>query len=224
MDWSQVKSLTIPEGDVKSVAIGGTTVWTKPNPLPYDAEVEYLATTGTQYIRTGVVPNGLNVFKFAAMIPIQGGSDRAVFAVDSGAAGRDGVSVSIYNNNTIFGYKNGYTIVAQPPFTKKSYVIDGGEFYIDGTLVADRGTARCENNNEIVLFAWNRNGSVLQVSGEVRIYNFKAYDENNDLIRDFVPVRFTNELGNSEGAMYDRVSGQLFGNAGSGVFTIGPDK
>lgn len=44
------------------------------------------------------------------------------------------------------------------------------------------------------------------------------------LVRDFIPVRFTNENGVTEGAMYDRVSGHLFGNAGTGAFVIGPDK
>ena len=39
-----------------------------------------------------------------------------------------------------------------------------------------------------------------------------------------LPVRFTNESGVLEGAMYDRVSGQLFRNAGTGAFIIGPDK
>lgn len=41
---------------------------------------------------------------------------------------------------------------------------------------------------------------------------------------DAIPVRFTNENGVSEGAMYDRVSGQLFSNAGTGEFIVGPDK
>ena len=44
------------------------------------------------------------------------------------------------------------------------------------------------------------------------------------VIRDFQPVRFTNELGESEGAMYDRVSGELFRNAGTGAFNYGNDK
>jgi hypothetical protein len=41
---------------------------------------------------------------------------------------------------------------------------------------------------------------------------------------DLISVRFTNEQGVSEGAMYDRVSGAMFRNAGTGAFTIGPDK
>jgi hypothetical protein len=43
-------------------------------------------------------------------------------------------------------------------------------------------------------------------------------------VRDYHPVRFTNANGVAEGAMYDRVSGQLFRNAGTGSFTIGADK
>ena len=44
------------------------------------------------------------------------------------------------------------------------------------------------------------------------------------MVFDAIPVRFTNESSQSEGAMYDRVSGQLFRNAGTGSFVIGPDK
>lgn len=44
------------------------------------------------------------------------------------------------------------------------------------------------------------------------------------IARDSIAVRFTNELGETEGAMYDRVSGQLYRNAGTGAFIIGPDK
>lgn len=43
-------------------------------------------------------------------------------------------------------------------------------------------------------------------------------------LRDFIPVRFTNENNQSEGAMYDKVTKQLFRNKGTGNFTIGPDK
>lgn len=40
---------------------------------------------------------------------------------------------------------------------------------------------------------------------------------------DLIPVRFTNELGQSEGAMYDKVSGRLFRNVGTGNFIVGRD-
>ena len=46
----------------------------------------------------------------------------------------------------------------------------------------------------------------------------------DDIVWDGVPVRFLNEQGIWEGAMYDTVSGQLFRNQGTGAFVIGPDK
>ena len=49
-------------------------------------------------------------------------------------------------------------------------------------------------------------------------------DGNDFFVRDFIPVKFTNESGETEGAMYDRVSGQIFYNQGTGAFVIGPDK
>lgn len=51
-----------------------------------------------------------------------------------------------------------------------------------------------------------------------RIYAAKLYDSNT-LVRDFIPVRV-----GSVGYLYDRVTQQLFGNAGTGAFVLGPDK
>ena len=73
-----------------------------------------------------------------------------------------------------------------------------------------------------MLFGIRQNGNLEQLS-KAKIYALK-FTINSTTLRDFIPVRFTNENGVSEGAMYDRVSGQLFGNAGTGAFIIGPDK
>lgn len=56
-----------------------------------------------------------------------------------------------------------------------------------------------------------------------RVGEFWISRGGEDLIH-LVSVRFTNENGQSEGAMYDKVSKQLFRNAGTGSFIIGPDK
>ena len=47
----------------------------------------------------------------------------------------------------------------------------------------------------------------------------KLYDSSSNLLRDLVPVRV-----GDVGYLYDNVSGQLFGNSGTGAFIIGPDK
>lgn len=48
---------------------------------------------------------------------------------------------------------------------------------------------------------------------QIRIYHAKFGN-----VRDFIPVRV-----GQTGYLYDRVSGQLFGNLGSGDFILGPD-
>lgn len=54
--------------------------------------------------------------------------------------------------------------------------------------------------------------------GKIRIYATKMYN-GTLLVRDFIPVKM-----NGIGYMYDKVSGQLFGNSGTGNFILGPDK
>lgn len=51
----------------------------------------------------------------------------------------------------------------------------------------------------------------------IRIWKFSIIHSSN-LVRDFIPVRVGNV-----GYMYDKVSGQLFGNSGTGDFILGPD-
>jgi hypothetical protein len=50
------------------------------------------------------------------------------------------------------------------------------------------------------------------------IYYFKIWDESGKLVFDAIPVRV-----GDVGYMYDKVSGQLFGNAGKGAFVLGSD-
>ena len=51
-----------------------------------------------------------------------------------------------------------------------------------------------------------------------RIMSAKIKDAEYNILRDFIPVRVGNV-----GYMYDKVSGQLFGNSGTGSFILGPD-
>lgn len=51
-----------------------------------------------------------------------------------------------------------------------------------------------------------------------KIYYFK-FVENNITKLDLIPVRI-----GQVGYLFDRVSGSLFGNNGTGTFIIGPDK
>ena len=90
---------------------------------------------------------------------------------------------------------------------------------LDGVTIGS-GT-RITAPNGYPLYIGRRNNSVY---GFHKMHWLKIIDKDtNTLVRDFIPVRFTNSDGVQEGAMYDRVSRQLFRNAGTGSFIIGPD-
>ena len=67
---------------------------------------------------------------------------------------------------------------------------------------------------------WDRSNNSLAKTRLIKV----VFSDDNTILGSFIPVRFTNEDGVSEGAMYDKVSGQLYRNAGTGAFVIGPDK
>lgn len=59
----------------------------------------------------------------------------------------------------------------------------------------------------------------LHINGpNCNFYYLKVYDGNDNLIYDFIPVRVGNV-----GYLYDKVSGELFGNSGTGSFVLGQD-
>lgn len=72
------------------------------------------------------------------------------------------------------------------------------------------------NPTPIILFNRGRDTIIHRDIG-ARIYWFKVY-LFNELMLDMIPVRVGNV-----GYMYDRISGRLFGNSGTGEFVLGSD-
>lgn len=62
-------------------------------------------------------------------------------------------------------------------------------------------------------------GLVESQARNAKIYLFQMMDSTGEeLIYDLIPVRI-----GDDGFMYDRISGELFGNEGTGAFVLGPD-
>ncbi len=200
--------------------------------LPYDAEVEYLESMGLQWIDTGIFHNYENAVRFKLRMPgfityvgpyadyvnentrctrmIYSANNSNILLYHGSVAGSQGVVVSISSNII-----EGYTSVS-------GYVVNGV------AASANPGTPGVATRT-MKLFYSNANGP--NAANGARIWYFKI-DNQIDLI----PVRFTNELGQSEGAMYDRLgtggmnpdgsprTDGLYRNRGTGAFVFGPDK
>lgn len=87
----------------------------------------------------------------------------------------------------------------------------GQTILLDDTQYTSSYALSSDSQTGLSLFGYNTS------VGAIKIYELKVY-ESNVLVLDYVPVRV-----GSVGYMHDKVSGQLFGNSGTGDFVIGPD-
>ena len=208
--------------------------------LPYDAEVEYLESTGTQYIDIGSLPAGST----------DGGTIDIEFYIEHdvgyrsiwGSGGYGTQAINLYFNSSI--KSTDLTWCRGAYFTAK--VFDVNKWFRQRfetaskttlTITGDSGTlATHEFNNPVAgnytLFKYS--GSSYAGQEGLRIRSFRTTGCYG--LRDFIPVRFTNEYGQTEGAMFDRANPTvgmnpdgsartdgLYRNRGTGAFTYGND-
>lgn len=196
--------------------------------LPYDARVEYLQSSGTQYINTEIAPNDYT--KVECTIYNDATDSWYVFGSRSGSSFHFAQSGTT-SNSKITAYVNDVTVD-----TGWNRSTDGGcvynimletknglyDYFIKNVTLNKTYTANNVQYNllgeeisiKIYILAI-RAANIL--NGTSRLYSFKI-TKNDSVVLDLIPVRV-----GQVGYMYDRVSGQLFGNSGTGNFILGPD-
>jgi len=202
--------------------------------LPYNAEVEYLESTGTQWIDTGISMDiypsigfriGLNplvsVNKNPATDGFCGFSNYGSrwFGVNFMSLNSRGLQIGLGNtayNSSNMAIKDYEVLVS----SELGVLLDG----MDTGYTYSHGIGGRKGTTFYVFAICARDSSnINHISPrQCRIYSLTIYN-GEDVLQDFIPVRFMNEQGISEGAMYDRISGELFRNQGTGAFIIGPD-
>lgn len=192
--------------------------------LPYDAEIEYLESTGTQYIDTGVDVN------FSANILEQ--ISTLAFSV---------TNVRQLNGTNGWGYwgttnKNYFecpgtttSTTVGTDFHSVDYIISKSSnnpntphtvMYVDDNKIVDRTFGELVGYEyRVFIFAiGGRGGAAAQFFCREKLKSYQILIDNV-VVRDYIPVRV-----GQVGYLYDKVSGQLFGNSGTGSFILGPDK
>ena len=211
--------------------IGPRMMMKKSAALPYDAEVEYLESTGTQWIDTDIpLTFPVSVDLSLAMVSPYGTSGSLPIFGNRANYGGAKVAIWFTTGNKMYAlnygsYDSGYVLPYVTDGQKVSLAIqNGAKLYLDGTLIADGGSPTTQDDTGTILLFQMRDTNKAPASrGQcLRLFSCRFY-KSGECVRDLIPVRFTNELGESEGAMYDRVSGDFFRNAGSGEFRFGTD-
>lgn len=189
---------------------------------PYDAEVEYLQGNGAQYIDTGIVPDadtGLEVVGFGV------NTDNFMAGLKDTARGNTRWAIgNTGNNKYYYGYGGSSSAVSLEEnvvaMVKLNY-LNSKYFEVskaDGSTPSSRSlpTLGFVPQNQIRLFG--SSGVVASYTTWAgKIYGAKI-SQGSDVVMDLIPVRK-----GTTGYMYDRVSGQLFGNDGTGSFILGND-
>lgn len=180
-------------------------------------EVEYIQSTGTQYINTNVLANTIGRFFLnAQFIQISGELNGAIssgFALDIGI-----ISNKFFLRN---GVANDVTVGAD--INRHEFEVDtiNSKCYIDGVVVSTKSGTK--PNFNLYLFARNNESLGVVTTAyfcKERIYACKLYDLSNTLIRDFIPCyrKSDNTVG-----LYDLVNNTFYINQGTGVFTAGEE-
>lgn len=189
---------------------------------PYDAQVEYIESTGTQYVDTGVIVSSIGHvsvdLEFTTNVSNQGilgsearsGSSNAQKERFYGLVSTSEGAVS--GGYIDFGNMTNSRLLATSAATGMRLVVDH-DVNVPSSTKTDGAT--------IYIFAVsNQNGTGPTGSkAQFKLRYLRVLDKSSVLIRDFIPVRK-----GTTGYLYDKVSKQLFGNAGTGSFTLGPDK
>ena len=194
-------------------------------PLPPGARfVEYLESTGTQWIDTGLT------FDVSSVVDIELGitptatasGDAFFYGMENLSAGNFGLELFRTDFYFAAGSKEqnlgAATIGARYDFLAH---YESGNSWIktNGTTTATLTNAFTRISN-LSLLLFSRQTTTAQNASKAKIDSFKVY-KNNVLVRDFAPIAI-----GTTGYMLDLVSGEYlpYGNVGTGDFTIGPDK
>lgn len=193
------------------------------SPLPDGIiAVEYIESTGTQFIDTGYVPDSTTGFSI----------DCQCVSYNDGCVGvyqnmpPRFFYFCFYNRSIFFRYgmynPSGVS-TGLDVFGINRIEMSGGSCFINGIEVFSGidTSALDQLEHSFGLFAYTRNGN-RQGYTKMRCFGFQMNDSNGEVFN-MIPVR-AEVNGTWVGAMYDFVSGSLFYNNGTGDFTIGPDK
>lgn len=202
------------------------------HPLPnYARRIEYLESTGTQWIDTGVVPrnypsfradigvinavvsnynlaisfgsqNKWNTGAYAFVLPTNSQNKYCLHDAAEGAT-RDRVTTTLVaaKGRVVIEHQNGTLSISQ------------------GGVLRQYSAPSYENYNELPFMLFRNNGGTEGriYPGPYRIYGFSLFISGTP-VRSFVPCRV-----GQTGYLWDEVTGAFFGNSGTGNFNLGTD-
>ena len=195
----------IGDGEVKSLPVGYT-------------QLEYIQSTGTQYIDTGIIANQDTSTDLDFQLT---STDRqkgiyGIYETEIKSyyiyTGRDGIFQ--------VGFGGGRYVDTQFAIDLNRHKVNFKDFKItiDNTVVSTYTKSSVSYTQTQLLFNMHKADGTTYNGASVKIYSCKIYN-NNVLVRNFIPAKnSSNAVG-----MYDLVNNVFYTNQGTGTFTAGPE-
>lgn len=187
-------------------------------------EVEYLESTGTQYIDTGINVNTTTSRYETKINPSSVSGTMGIFGTrNNSMASQSSMNVFIIGGTFRLDWLSGngnYNVRNISTNTEYTISITRGLATINNVNYTSGETISIDSLYPFYVGSFNNVGSVFSTGFSGKIYYSKLYN-NNILVFDGVPCyrKSDNEIG-----MYDLVSNTFFTNAGTGNFIVGPIK
>lgn len=182
----------------------------------YYATLEYLESTGTQYIMTDIVPsNDMGVMLKVSSADI----NNDLLYLGSKGSGNTRFWIGNYGNAMYFGWNNPTATQNRPTITantineiKMNYMNNRQNIFNNTVKEYDLDTLG-SNSYPITIFAGNNAGTVSYKS-KIRLYELKV-SKGSEIKYNFVPC-----MRKSDGklGLYDLVNNKFYENSGTGTF------
>lgn len=205
------------EGDIIKTADG---YYFNVTEMPYDSKVSFIESSNSEYINTGI-KKAATTEKLVI---------KAKVCFTATPSGETDLVGSGNGNTPTMGIKGGYyflwaysgtawqPVAVNTKWHNISYQFNYGTgrvFTLDGTVYTDANKRNEFSGGTNTLYVFAKGPNIYPAKCKLREITIEIDD---NVVFDAYAVRV-----GSVGYLYDKVSGQLFGNAGSGSFIVGSD-
>lgn len=182
---------------------------------PEYQQVEYLQSTGTQYIDTLVKSTTTLELDITLAVNSLTGDQKFFGAYISG---NNGICLGLLNSKWRIGggFWGGNDVSASLDIT--NIKASGTTWTINGVTTTST-TSIGINNNTILCFATRYSSSTIYSGSSIKVYNLKLFNDSS-LVRNFIPCYRKSD---NEPGMYDIINNVFYTNAGTGTFIVGND-
>lgn len=182
-----------------------------PEPKPYAYEVEYIEATGSQYIDTGYNCSNGDDYSYVMQGDFRGNSD--------GWSGANAYMQLNFKGNTVYSGSGDKATLTGDDTIRCDYNNTNEYLNVNGQDISSRSWKSYAGNNiKIGIFKLgSTDGNWLttsNISGKLKAYQLY---KDGELVRDYIPVVDNNGVA----CLYDKVSGQMAYNSGSGELLTG---